>query len=308
VELLKECRRPEIGRVTMNTNGLRLATDEDLCRALADLGAYVILSFDTFRADRALKIHGRDVVDLKRRALENLQRFGIGTTLLNVMIRGLNEDEIGAVIELARTHPVVRSVTIQTMTFTGKGGKNFKPRETMPLDGAAQAIESATQSAMRRSDFFPHAGAHPLCYSVAYYLKDNGAWRSLTNFLTVAELRQMLGHGYLLQPEDDDLAVFRDAIDRRWAAGDEAKLLPAIRNLVDRMYPTNRRLSRTERQAIAEESLLAVYIHSHMDEDTLDLARLTVCPDQVPDPEGRLIPACAYNLFYREKDPRFWCA
>jgi 3-hydroxymyristoyl/3-hydroxydecanoyl-(acyl carrier protein) dehydratase len=22
--------------------------------------------------------------------------------------------------------------------------------------------------------------------------------------------------------------------------------------------------------------------------------------------EGRLIPACAYNLFYRQKDPRFW--
>ena len=88
VELLKECRRPEIGRVTMNSNGLRLATDEDLCRALADLGIYVILSFDTFRGDRALKIYGRDVVDLKHRALENLQRFGIGTTLLNVMIRG----------------------------------------------------------------------------------------------------------------------------------------------------------------------------------------------------------------------------
>jgi hypothetical protein len=67
-------------------------------------------------------------------------------------------------------------------------------------------------------------------------------------------------------------------------------------------------LSAAERQAAAEQSLLAVYLHSHMDEDTLDLARLAVCPDQVPDPEGRLIPACAYNLFYRQKDPRFWNA
>ena len=104
LELLEECRRPEIGRVTMNSNGLRLATDEDFCRALADLGVYVILSFDTFQTDRALKIHGRDVLSLKRRALENLQRFGIGTTLLNVMIRGVNEDEIGRIIELARAH------------------------------------------------------------------------------------------------------------------------------------------------------------------------------------------------------------
>jgi uncharacterized radical SAM superfamily Fe-S cluster-containing enzyme len=38
VALLKESQRPEIGRVTMNSNGLRLARDEELCRALADLG------------------------------------------------------------------------------------------------------------------------------------------------------------------------------------------------------------------------------------------------------------------------------
>ena len=66
----------------MNTNGLRLAKDEDFCRALADLGAYVVLSFDTFRPETAVKIHGGNVIDRKLRALENLERFGIGTTLL----------------------------------------------------------------------------------------------------------------------------------------------------------------------------------------------------------------------------------
>ncbi|HNQ90107.1 MAG TPA: radical SAM protein [Verrucomicrobiota bacterium] len=307
-ELLDECRRPEIGRVTMNSNGLRLADDEDLCQALADLGIYVVLSFDTFRPDRALAIHGRDVVDIKRRALANLQRFGIGTTLLNVMIRGVNEDEIGDVIELARQHPVVRSVTVQTMTFTGRGGKHFQPRDPMPLDGAARAIEMATGGAMRAADFFAHAGAHPFCYSVAYYLKDTTHHRSLTDFFSIEELRQMLGLGYLLQPDAEGQELFRRAMDRLWAHGDTSNLLPALRRLVERMYPPGQVLSSAARQSVAEESLLAVYLHSHMDEDTLDLARLTVCPDQVPDPEGRLIPACVYNLFYRERDPRFWCA
>jgi 7,8-dihydro-6-hydroxymethylpterin dimethyltransferase len=83
-------------------------------------------------------------------------------------------------------------------------------------------------------------------------------------------------------------------------------LLPAIRRLLECMYPTGRTLTQAQRQAIAEDSLLTVYLHSHMDEDMLDLARLVACPDQVPDPEGRLVPACAYNLFYRQKDPRFW--
>jgi uncharacterized radical SAM superfamily Fe-S cluster-containing enzyme len=308
IGLLEECRRPEIGRVTMNSNGLRLAEDEALGRALAGLGIYVVLSFDTFRHDTALRMHGRDVIAVKRRALANLQRFGIGTTLLNVMARGLNDDEIGDVIALAQAHPVVRSVTVQTMTFTGKGGRDFQPRTPMPLDGAARALEQTTRGAMRAQDFFPHAGAHPLCYSVAYYLKDGERLRSLTEFFTTAELREMLGQGYLLQPGNDGGTLFRRAIDRRWAAGDDENLLPVIRRLMDRMYPPGRALSPAERQAIAEENLLAVYLHAHMDEDTFDVARVAVCPDQVPDPEGRLIPACAYNLFYREKDPRFWHA
>jgi 7,8-dihydro-6-hydroxymethylpterin dimethyltransferase len=304
--LLRECHRPEIGRITMNSNGLRLADDEEFCRALADLGVYVVLSFDTFRSDRAQQIHGRDVVADKRRALENLQRFGIGTTLLNVMIAGLNDDEIGDVIKLAKDHPVVRSVTVQTITFTGKGGGSFLPRKPMPLDGAAMAIEKTTRQAMRVGDFFAHTAAHPLCYSVAYYLKDGETCRSLTEFFTVTELRGMLAGGYLLQPGTDGQELFHRAIDRLWFEGDQQNLLPAVRRLVERMYPPSGSLSPAQRQAAAEQSLLAVYLHAHMDEDTLDLARLAVCPDQVPDPEGRLIPACAYNLFYREKDPRFW--
>ena len=43
-----------------------------------------------------------------------------------------------------------------------------------------------------------------------------------------------------------------------------------------------------------------------MDEDTLDLGRLIACPDQVPDSTGRMIPACAYNIFYRTQDERFY--
>ncbi len=308
LSLLQECQRPEIGRVTMNSNGLRLAHDQEFCQALAALGVYVVLSFDTFQSDTAVKIHGRDVVADKLRALENLQRCGIGTTLLNVMIRGTNENEIGAVIDLAKSHSVVRSVTVQTMAYTGQGGKQFTPRLPMPLDGAAKAIETATEGRMLSRHFFAHAGAHPLCYSVAYYLKDGEAYHSLTDFLSIKELRQMLGHGYLLQPGEGGQEVFRQAIDRLWAEEANPQLLSAIRRLVERMYPPGRPMASRERQAIAEENMLAVYLHAHMDEDTLDLARLAVCPDQVPDPEGRLIPACAYNLFYREKDPRFWHA
>jgi uncharacterized radical SAM superfamily Fe-S cluster-containing enzyme len=306
LDLLAECRRPGIGRVTMNTNGLRLARDAELGRALAALGIYVVLSFDTLRPEVSRVIHGRDVVGEKLRALEALQRLGVGTTLLNVMIRGVNETEIGAIIDLARTHSVVRSLTVQTMTFTGKGGRHFQPRLPMTLEGAAAAIEIATGGVLRSADFFPHTRAHPLCYSVAYYLRDGDRWQSLTDSFGAAELRGMLREGYLLDPGADGPDRFRAAIDRLWAAGDPGGRLPAIRRWLERLYPPGRALSAAEQQAVAEAELLAVYLHAHMDEDTFDLSRLVACPDQVPDPGGRLVPACAYNLFYRQQDPRFW--
>ncbi len=304
--LLAECRRPEIGRVTVNSNGLRLAEDTELCAALAEAGAYVVLSFDTFHPQRSMLIHGRDVVDIKLRALENLERADAGVTLLHVMIRGINDDEMGSVLALARSHSVVRSITVQTMTYTGRGGRVFMPREVLPLDGAAEAIETATGGRLRARDFIAHPSTHPLCYSVAYYLRGADRWHSFTDMMAPDDLRRLLVGSYLLRPGEDAERVFRAAIDRLWANGDNRCALPALRGLLERLYPAGRALSPFERQARAESSILAVYLHAHMDEDTLDLARLAVCPDQVPDADGRMIPACAYNLFYRQYDPRFW--
>ena len=226
----------------MNSNGLRLATDEDFCRALADLGVYVMLSFDTFQPERALRIHGRDVIAQKQQALENLQRFGIGTTLLNVMIRGLNEDEIGEVIRLAKAHSVVRSVTVQTMTFTGKGGGDFQPRETMPLDGAAKAIEARHERRNAEQRFLsPLRGASALLQR-RLLSQGRGTLPLADRLLQRGGTAGDVGAGLSSAAGEDGQEVFRQAIDRLWAEGDPANLLPAVRGLVDRMYPPGRAL------------------------------------------------------------------
>ena len=308
LDLLDEARRPEIGRITVNSNGLRLAEDEELCRRLADMGVYVILSLHTLDPARSRTIHGRDVTRQKLKALENLQRFGIGTTLLNVMIRGLNEDDFAGVLSLAQTHDVVRSITVQTMTFTGQGGGSFDAGEHLPLDGAEQAIEQATSGTMRATHFFAHPGAHPLCYSIAYYLRCGQQLRSLTDILPSADLRSGFGGGYLLHLSDAGLQQMRDRIDAIYADGADPALLQALRQLVLSAHTSGEAPNRFGQQRAAEKHVLTVYLHSHMDEDTLDLGRLCACPDQVPDPDGRLIPACSYNLFYRMRDARFYGA
>jgi 7,8-dihydro-6-hydroxymethylpterin dimethyltransferase len=192
------------------------------------------------------------------------------------------------------------------MTYTGQGGRTFQPRDHLPLDGAARLVEETSGGLMRRRDFVPHPRAHPMCYHAAYYLRAGGRLRPFTEFLRPEELQSMLAGGYLADPSDSAEQHFREVIDRLWADGGDPDLLAAMRDLVSRLYPAGRRLSRFERQRAAEGAVFAVYLHVPVDEDTLDLGRLVACPDLVPDGRGRMIPACAYNLFYRMKDERFW--
>ena len=53
LELLAIANRPEIGRVVLITNGIRLGKDRAFAQALKDLGVYIGLQLDGFTADTA---------------------------------------------------------------------------------------------------------------------------------------------------------------------------------------------------------------------------------------------------------------
>jgi hypothetical protein len=306
LDLLECCRRPEIGRVTMNSNGLVLAEDSDLCKRLADLGVYVILSFNTFDSAASKRLHGRDVVGAKLKAIENLSRAGARMTLLNVLTRGENETSIAGIFDLMRANDHILSLTVQTMTYTGQGGGKSSERRHIPVDEAARIVCEHSSGQLEFSDFLPRPSAHPLCYLTCYMLKQGSAFLPFARFTSREKIVELTLDSYLLRIEDDD-GWFRRIIDDLFAQGKSAEL-KTFRRLVEDLYPSDRAVDAFERQRIAESAVRTVYIHSHMDEDTFDCSRAMLCPDLVPSEPGRLIPACTYNLFYRMQDGRFYVA
>jgi hypothetical protein len=105
----------------------------------------------------------------------------------------------------------------------------------------------------------------------------------------------------------------REAIDDLWADPDRPGLEPGqaeavlrtLKRLIGEMFPAGPPLSLDARRKIAERASKAIYIHSHMDEETFDVARIQRCNIGVPEEDGSNIPTCAYNVLYREKDARF---
>ncbi|MFC1851413.1 radical SAM protein [candidate division CSSED10-310 bacterium] len=303
-ELIAECRRPEIGRITLNSNGLLLGQDFHFCERLAELGVYVILSFNTFSAECSRALHGQDVVESKLKAIENLTRAGVRMTLLNVLIRDHNEDDLPKLLDLMRSHDNILSLTIQPMTYTGQGGASFTPGTHLPVDVAANLVCQHLRGEIEPSDFVSRPSAHPLCYSLCYLFKLGERLLPFTRALEPSELQEKLRQSYLLRV-DDNHSFFTDIVNRLYASN-QTTLLPAFKKLIQDLFPSDRSLSHFERQRLAESSVRTIYIHAHMDEDTFDCSRAALCPDLVPCEPGKLIPACTYNLFYRQRDERFY--
>jgi 7,8-dihydro-6-hydroxymethylpterin dimethyltransferase len=99
--------------VNLNTNGLRLATDRRFVAALAernrpDKPVNIYLQFDGLDARTHLQIRGRDLREIKRRALANCAEAGLTVTLVAAVEHGPNEHEVGGIIRYGIEHPAVR--------------------------------------------------------------------------------------------------------------------------------------------------------------------------------------------------------
>jgi uncharacterized radical SAM superfamily Fe-S cluster-containing enzyme len=306
LDILRLAKRPGIGRITLNTNGLGLGRRPELAAALAELGIYVVLSLDTLHRERSTVLHGADIVDDKQRALATLQKHAIPTTILHVLVAGVNEDEMPSWLDLLAAESFVRSLTIQTMTYTGQGGSSFGPRRPIPVDEVERMIEGASAARIKVSDFMPLPTAHPLCYGVSYLFSDEaGSLHPMTRLLSKTEIAGMARDGYLLHPSDESNAAMKVALDRLWSEGAEPDILRILKNMLTALYPPGPPIDVYQRQRAAERFVKTIFVHAHMDEDTYEVGRAMRCPDQVVMDREHLVGACNFNLIYRMPDPLF---
>jgi len=298
-EILERCVKRSFRRVAMNSNGMVLGKNRAFSEKIKALGVQVILSLDTLDVEKSLRIHGKDLVRSKLDALAMLEALNISTALLLVWIPGLNDDEIPGLIRDYLPKKFVCGVTIQNMAYTGHHGSRFSPRRHSTLEEVERGL--AERGGFAASDFFAHGSYHPLCYSTGYFIVE-GARR--IPFARLAEkelLTAATAESFLMRQTPELEARFRERIDALWASGADKEELALLKKFIARYEKED-----AHRPGFFHEMVKTVTIHAHMDEDNFDLARVAFCGDLVPDESGAMIPACSYNLLYRQKDPRFW--
>jgi 7,8-dihydro-6-hydroxymethylpterin dimethyltransferase len=306
--LVELCREEGIHRITVSTHGLRFLKDEWLLERLARLEARVILSFDSFKPETNKQMLGGSLLASKMKVLQLLEKHGVDTTLLPVLARGYNDSEVGDFVKLGLEKDFIRSVELHTMTFTGQGGASFNRKARYTPYDVLVDLERQTGGQLRVDDFVPSPAAHPLCYQVTYLLKlEDGRWLPYPRFMERGDLRAMLGGMLYLEPSQEMEQRLQDVINRLWAGErpcpEADEVLSTLKGLVGKLTAPG--VGEGERLKLAERSSKAIYLHSHMDEETFDTDRIRQCPVGIREPDGTNIPSCAYNVLYRNRDGRF---
>ena len=85
----------------------------------------IYLQFDSFKPEVLQQLRGEDLTGVRLKALEHLNEVNLSTTLVVTLQQGLNDDEIGKIIDFALQQNV-RGVTFQPVQAAGRL-ENFDP-------------------------------------------------------------------------------------------------------------------------------------------------------------------------------------
>jgi uncharacterized radical SAM superfamily Fe-S cluster-containing enzyme len=287
--------------VMLNTNGIKLAQDADFAGQLAAYRPVIYLQFDgvTSASDEALR--GRDLRDIKRKALDNIAEAGLWAVLVATVALGVNDNEIGDILSFGLEHPAVLGVNYQPVAFTGRCQSGYDPLRRITLPDVLHALEAQTEGAFRMSDFRPIPCPHPSCSATTYAFVDGKRAIPITRFMNVDDHlsfltnRTFLDISSELQQPLEDLWSMAAAMGSDRTAGDLACVACDIN------------LKPSTDTGFLKEHFFVVNVHGFMDRHTFDQKRLMKCCVHQLLPDGRAVPFCAYNnLGYRqtERDSR----
>jgi len=167
------------GFLQLNTNGLRLAREEDYAERLAEAGlSTVFLQFDGVDDAPYVALRGRPLAAVKERAVLRCAEAGLGVVLVPTVVRGVNLDRLGDILEFALAHaPAVRGVHVQPLALLGRHTLAGDPgAERVTLPDAMRAVVEQSGGRVLLEDLTPGDCEHALCsFSREYLRREDGS-------------------------------------------------------------------------------------------------------------------------------------
>jgi len=321
IEFIELANRKGIKYVMLNTNGIRIARDDKFLDALAKTKAHVYLQFDGFEARTNELIRGKaDLIDIKLKALDRLAEKDMRVVLVAAVERGINEHEIGRIVEFGLGHPAVFGVNFQP-AFRAQRHIPADPLERMTIPDVLKHLEEQTKGLIRLDDFVPVPCCMPTCNFVTYAMIDGDSVTPITRILDISYYLNYIKNRTLPALNDDLLKT----LERLWSSSAKVGSDEAARDITNMVEGKisggnghkSLEATRAEQRCTSCHSHLPLSEHAprdlgrhvfmintrdFMDPWTFNVKNAMKCCVEFLVPDGRMIPFCTYNTVgYREQ-------
>jgi uncharacterized radical SAM superfamily Fe-S cluster-containing enzyme len=325
-ELIRMAKQMGFIQVQIATNGVRMAKMPGYCVTLKrTLLSTVYLQFDGVTPEPYLAARGFDALPLKLKAIENARAARLtNIVLVPTLVKGVNDGQIFDIVKFGADNlDVVRGVNFQPVSFTGRIGREELQRQRITIPDFMADLERQSDGMIRKDDFFPVScigaisdlmeawanepmvtfSVHPHCGAGTYVFKEKGELLPVTRFVDVEGMMgyiKMIGEKYRCSA---GAPLTRLMITER--------VVHALPRFVDRAKaPEGIDIIKVMKSFVKggvgkalvdfhEKSMLIGAMH-FMDPYNFDVERVQSCGIHYATPDGRVIPFCTYNIFYRK--------
>ncbi len=325
LDFIALAKQKGITYVMLNTNGIRIARDDRFVERLAELKPHVYLQFDGFDARTNEILRGKaDLIDIKLKALDRLAQADVRVVLVAAIERGINEHEVGKIVEFGLRHPAVFGVNFQP-AFRVQRYPQADPMTRITIPDVLKALEAQSQGLLRLEDFVPVPCCMPSCNFVTYVMIDGDMVTPVPRVLDVSFYLDQIKSRTIPALNDDLLHT----LESLWSSSAKVGSEEAALDLTSVFTGANSEAShggngrRSIEASRAEQRCSSCHAHlplsqhtprdlsrhvfmismrDFMDPWTFNLKNAMKCCVELLTPDGKMIPFCTYNTVgYREK-------
>ncbi len=166
------------------TNGLRFAEEPGFAEAAKAAGLRMAyLQFDGIGNEANQHRKVGNLFDVKLRAIEELAKAGIDVILVVTVVNGVNNDQIGKILQFAVDNPdKVTVVSFQPVSFTGRDediDDETRTRQRYTLSHLAYDVKAQTGVTEPMRDWFPLSSMGPFSDLVDHLMGERADWGAM---------------------------------------------------------------------------------------------------------------------------------
>lgn len=163
IQILEITRDAGFSHIQVATNGIRFAKSLEFSKRCKEAGLYTLyLQFDGIGDDPYIQTRNVRLWKIKQKAVENARLAGLKIVLVPTIVRTVNEDQVGKILQFAIDNAdVISGISYQPIAFTGRYDDEEVRNYRFTLSDLTRCIEEQTGYARSREDWYPLSVTSP---------------------------------------------------------------------------------------------------------------------------------------------------